>query len=871
MDLKQVSDKLGTTKDVLELEELILFNREMFEESNVILDGTVEITSVGVLGLVKEESKYTHLRVELAMDDTTLEVELELIDPINATILEEGQIVGAITEHYLKNIEESKSVDVGGIVFSYGEDLESGVITNEHYNNLIEDSNKGVDDIKDNTEPEIDDSILGATYPGSEYNADKDEDEDEGEDEEIPESELEESDLFDNTEDTTEDTTEDKPKENKGDFSDVSLEGTGIELYHNGVLYNTEENLTNIQEGKGDITEENDDEPKIVQTKTTNLSVIDYKNVLEHINREEIKRDYFRYYTEISYTPGEIKEGFVDKVTAWVSFKAIKENGKEDMDGVSVVDIPLGEDDKMAFGDKEEADVYFNIIAKEDSENVSEGIQEANGNRYVYFKSKESGELYSQELENWEEHFNKLKSEGKVLEYMESKGFKVTPKKVKKEEITKPPVESDINTSEDVKEKTEESNEHRQDSKGYFKMEVEEVITGLRTKDVAIRGVNVYVDNKIEELRQKGVSDICLKEVEFEYEWGHIEGLNDVSESILFYLHYDNVTAHGIENFKMPMRVRLTTLVKEGKPYITKEDFGELIIKTDNLISEIDKKGYTKFLYKGITIYIGKKGQTQYKTYIKEQGIEEDLQDKPSQAPVSSNEEVGERTDNKEDMLTLIRNLHTEVHQKVAPDKLRKSNEMLKGFLKDRSNDKKIPLRVQYLELEGVCLVIDDGGEAGILEFDYAMGLGDLGNMSSNSGRNNNKRGRRNKHSTRSSDSKQNPKKGEVLIIHPFFIIAANDKGVSRVVYKKLTSNMSLSDLENMLVNNGYATLSGISRILNLRNYKQYKTTHNRLMNDVTRSASRTVGRAVGRASVNAMKSGGRALIGSNKKNKGRK
>lgn len=629
-------------------------------------------------------------------------------------------------------------------------------------------------------------------------------------------------------------------QEDKGEFSDISLEGTGIELYYNGKLYNTEDNLERVKKeeeyerkyGKTEGTPEPED---VSKTKTTNLSVIDYKNVLDHINREEIKKDYFRYYRSISYTPGELRDNFVHKVTAWVEFKAIKENGKVDEEGMSVVDIPLGEDDKMEFSSKKDANDYFEQISKEDSLNKVDEIQEQNGNRYIYFKSEENKEIFDKEVDGWEDHFNELMKSGNIKEYMDSKGFKPKKKKVDKSQPkseTKPEDENeDLNTKEDVKNNTVESNEDRKNADGYFKMEVDEVISGLRKQDLAIKGVYRFVDIKMQDIKEAGVSDICLKEVMFEYEWDKIEGIaDDVSQSIIFYYKFDLVTNNGVKNFRLPMRIRLETLNNDGKPYITKEDFGDLIVKTDNLISEIDKKGYHKFVYKGLTVYLGKTGIKDYKTYLKESGIEES-----NEVQRVGNKEVGDETNTKEDTITLIKRLYDEVQQRVEPTKHYKSNEMLTKFLRMVNEDKGRPAQVQFNStFEGVCVVMESGT---LLKMDYAM------------------------------DSKKKGKNsGEVLVIHPFFVIATNGDGVSRVVYKKLTSPMSLHDLESMLVANGYSSLRGISKSLNLRNYSKFKAKHNPVSDVLTRGARSGVTRAVGNAVFKGTKYAGKALIGANKK-----
>ena len=657
----------------------------------------------------------------------------------------------------------------------------------------------------------------------------------EDEDSEDVEPQTEEGKSNQQSKQESEEVTGNENKGTGGEFDGESLESTGIELYYNGKLYNTEDNLEKVKkeeewERQGNTKNDEEEVEEVKRTQSTHLTVIDYKTVLDHINREEIKKDYFRYYRSIEYTPGTLKEGVVDLVTAWVYFKSIRENGNVEEEGVSMVDIPLSEDDRMEFVSRKDAEDYFDMISEEDSLSKSEGIQEKNGNRYVYFKSEENKEIFDNELVKWEEHFNDLLKTGKITEYMKDKGYKPKKKKVVE---NKQPENEELNTKEDVQTKTEESNDDRKNKQGYFKMEVDEVITGLRKQDLAIRGVYRFVDIKMEEIRSAGVSDICLKEVLFEYEWSKIEGIaEDVSQSIIFYYKFDLVTHSGVTEYRLPMRVKLTSLNNDGKPYITKDDFGDLIIKTDNLISEIDKKGYHKFVYKGLTVYLGKTGIKNYKEYLKESGIEESKGVQPVNKQVE-----GDTTNTREDTIALIKRLYGEVQSRVDYTKHHKSNEMLLKFMKMVNKDKNRPAQVQFnATYEGVCIVMEKGN---LLNMDYLMGDKGKG-----------KRGN----------------KGEVLVIHPYFVIATNGEGVSRVVYKKLTSPMSLDDLENMLVSNGYESLSGLSKVLNLRNYSKFKAKNNPVSDVLTRGAKSGASRAVGNAVFKGTKYAGKALIGANKK-----
>lgn len=552
---------------------------------------------------------------------------------------------------------------------------------------------------------------------------------------------------------------------------------------------------------------------KVEGTKRTNLSIIDSETVLNHINREEIKRDYFRYYLEVEYYIKEFVDGFVTKVSAWVKYKSIKQNGKIESEGVSIVDIPLGEEDKLYFDSEEEAVDYLELISKEDS--TVTGTGEKNGNRYIYFKSKNNDEIFKEEIENWESFYKDLQDSGELNNYMTSKGFKV-------KNPVKPKEDKEVGEGKGLE--IEEDKSKQLDKNGYYHLGVDEAINGLRDLNLAIKGVNRYVDTNLGVLRDNSVTDIALKNVKFEYDWESIEGISgEVSQSIIMYYDFELLGSQGLYKDTYALKFLLSTIIREGKPYLTKEDFGDLIVKTDNIIKEIKNKGYTSFLYKGITLYIGKVGLGEYKTYLKEN----DIEDKPMK-PKGESEE-GEVVRNKKDAIELIKREYKNVHQTVNPDRINKSVEMLNAFLVNVNNRYRGKnVQIQFANAyKGVSNVVENGSLLGI--------------------------------ETQLDGSKN---KGEVLVLHPYFIIAMNGEGLAKLVYRKERTNMSLIELENMLVTNGYESLRGISRALNLRNYSKHRASNNGLSKAIKRGIKSEKTRVVNNAVRKGVRSTGRFLIG---------
>lgn len=661
--------------------------------------------------------------------------------------------------------------------------------------------------------------------------------------------------------DEEQDNSESKDKEDNKDLEEeleYSSEATGIDLYYSGELYNSEENIVKREEEK----HTNTDEGKR-PTKTTDVSSINLDVILNHVNNELKNKGihHLIYYMNINYSVGRFEDSFLTEVNAWIKYRSILKNGKGENDNTHLVTIPLGEEDMMMFDGTQDANEYLGEIGAEDMEIKSKGIEDFDGLKYIHFHSEINDRIIKEEFHKYKEYINGLSDEeyNNILgDNFNDKGeldYKVeVPEEDKKEldEIRGKEKEEEEIKEDEVRQKngsgdnTEDDSVLSQDDMSpepeYIKVSVEDVITQLRKRDIAMGGTHQYVDRKHEELKQQGVTDVYLKDILFEYEWDRLAELNNVSRLIYFYYDLELVTSRGIISDRYSLKVPLDMLFKgEDIYYVSKGQFKDLIVNTESLVDEFKKEDYFRYLYKGIAVYLGTKGGKQYKEYIKDNGIKKVKEDEPKLGNRNEQKQIdiedADEVNNLEDMAELVRRMYQDVHTHVEDTKLKKAYEMFNIFLRKAQKEYKGRISVQpHTKFKGLWVVTAEGGN--ILN---AVNIGD-------------------------GTREKNKKREEHLILHPFFAIASNGDNVSRVIYKRRTTNMSLGDYESMLIYNGYDELTDIAKFMNLKNYSKVIGFNNRFLNDTTKAFGRQATRATGRAMWKGSVWAGRKLIGSDKK-----
>lgn len=649
-----------------------------------------------------------------------------------------------------------------------------------------------------------------------------------------------------------------------------SSEATGIDLYYDGKLYNSEDNISERVKDKYVKTGETEKKT----TQTNDLSSINLSVIIDHVNEELNNKGvhHLNYYLNIRYSTGRFEDNFLTEVNAWVKYRTILKNGKGESDNTYLVTIPLGEDDMMMFDNLQESNEYLSEITQEDMEVKTDEIKDYKGLKYMYFKSDRNDRLIKEEMDNYKDRINQMSDEeynNLLGEHFDDEGnldyreevpvedkeelddIRQLEKESQPKEGVRPKEGGGSSNSEETNQNNPNGNILMEDEMSpepeYIKVSVEDVITQLRKRDIAMGGTHQYVDRKHENLKSKGVTDVYLKNILFEYEWDRLEELNNVSRLIYFYYDLELVTSQGIITDRYTLKVPLDILFKgEDVYYVSKGQFKDLIVNTESLIDEFKKEDYFRYLYKGISIYLGTKGGKQYKEYLKENGIKKVQEEKEqpklgNETKSNVNLDEADEVNNLEDMAELVRRVYNDVHSNVEPAKLKKAYEMFNIFLRKAQKEYKGRINVQpHTKYEGLWLISAEGGS--LLK---AVNIGE-------------------------GTREKNKNKEEHLLLHPFFAIASNGDNISRVIYKRRTTNMSLGDYEAMLVYNGYDELTDIAQFMNLKNYSKVIGFNNKFINDTTKNVGRQASRATGRAIWKGGVWAGKKLVGVDSKKRRR-